>query len=112
MWRLADQGELEVPCMSLDELVLNAKIPAPDVIKMDVEGAELLALEGAAGVMRAFHPVVILSTHGSDIHRRCCDVLESHGYDLMPVGGTSIAACRELLAVHGSVSGDPPDSEI
>ena len=101
MWHFDAQGELEVQTISLDELMLNGKLPPPNLIKMDIEGAEVHALNGSAGVINEFHPVIILSTHGSDVHQKCCSFLESAGYRLTPIGRTSIDECRELLAVYG-----------
>lgn len=102
MWHIDAQGELEVQTVSLDELVLNAKLPPPNVIKMDIEGAEFLALNGSARVVKEFHPVLLLSTHGIDVHQKCCRFLKSAGYRLTPIGQTSLDKCRELLAVYGS----------
>ena len=104
MWHLDAQGELEVRTISLDELVLNAKLPPPNLIKMDIEGAEVLALNGSARVLNECHPVVVLSTHGYEVHQRCCSFLESAGYRLMPIGRTSIDECRELLAVYAGTT--------
>ncbi len=104
MWHLDAQGELDVQTVCLDELVLNAKIPPPNVIKMDIEGAEVLALNGSAGVVSEFHPVFLLSTHGIDVHQRCCRFLESAGYRLFPIGQTSLDECRELFAVYGAAA--------
>ena len=58
MWHFDARGVLNVRAHCLDELVLNAKLPAPDLIKMDIEGAELLALNGSAGVIDRYHPGV------------------------------------------------------
>jgi FkbM family methyltransferase len=101
MWHIDVRGELEVRTISLDELVLNGEIPPPNVIKMDIEGAELLALNGSAKVIREFHPVIVLSTHGTDAHQGCCRFLETAGYGLFPIDRTSLDECRELFAVHG-----------
>jgi FkbM family methyltransferase len=102
MWHIDAQGDLEVQAVSLDELVLSEKLPPPDVIKMDIEGAEFLALNGSARVVKEFHPALLLSTHGIDVHQKCCRFLKSAGYRLTPIGQTSLDKCRELLAVHGS----------
>lgn len=104
MWHFDAQGELEVQTVSLDELVLNKKLPPPDLIKMDIEGAEVLALNGSTRVVNEFHPVLIISTHGFDVHQRCCSILESAGYHLTPIGRASIDECRELLAVYGGTT--------
>ena len=100
MWHFGARGELEVETIKLDDLVLNAKLPPPNLIKMDIEGAEELALTGSAELISEFHPVVILSTHGDDVHQRCRSFLESAGYRLSPIGRASIDECRELLAVY------------
>lgn len=104
MWHMDAQGELEVQTISLDGLILRRKLPTPNLIKMDIEGAEFLALNGSTRVINEFHPVIILSTHGLDVHQKCCNFLESAGYGLTPIGGKSIDECRELLAVYGDIS--------
>lgn len=104
MWHLDAQGELGVQTVSLDELVLNARIPPPSLIKMDIEGAEVLALNGSARVVSEFHPIFVLSTHGVDVHQGCCRFLESAGYRLFPIGQTSLDECRELFAVHDAAA--------
>jgi len=44
----------------LDDLVQTADFNRVDVIKMDVEGAEMLALRGATETLRRFRPVLLL----------------------------------------------------
>jgi len=104
MWYIDAQGELEVQAVSLDDLVLNEKLPPPNVIKMDVEGAEFLALNGSAKVVSMFHPIFILSTHGSEVHQKCCRLLETAGYQLTPIGQESLNECRELLAIYDAAA--------
>ncbi|MBM2824187.1 MAG: Methyltransferase, FkbM family [Thermoleophilia bacterium] len=74
------EGEVEVETASLDTLVEDRVIPPPDVVKIDVEGAELSVLRGARAIMQANRPVVVLSTHGFDSHEACCSLLRSLGY--------------------------------
>jgi len=40
----------------------------PEVIKIDVEGAELGVLKGAKNILTTHHPVVFLSVHPSRLH--------------------------------------------
>lgn len=57
---LAEHGAVS-PQFRLDSLAL----PAPDLICMDIEGAELHALRGAEGVLASHHPEVVVSIHPS-----------------------------------------------
>jgi FkbM family methyltransferase len=55
-------GEIEVPTISLDEFVMENDI-APDIIKIDVEGAELKVLRGSRRTLEIEQPKVRLSLH-------------------------------------------------
>ena len=46
--------------MRLDELVQSETLSRVDVVKMDIEGAELAALRGAGETLERFRPVVLL----------------------------------------------------
>jgi FkbM family methyltransferase len=96
---LADRGqhahtreEIEVEVIALDELAL----PAPDVIKIDVEGSEIAVLQGARRVLTKARPVVIIETHGTN--QEVCDVLDNLGYLTENLDGT--AAPRDAGPVH------------
>jgi FkbM family methyltransferase len=54
--------ELAVPTVSVDQLCAMMKLE-PSVIKIDVEGAELLVLEGARQTMRTHKPAVRVGFH-------------------------------------------------
>jgi FkbM family methyltransferase len=61
---VAATGSLNVRAISLDDLFVDRVIPMPNVIKIDVEGAELAVLRGAAGLLAEGRPTIFLSTHG------------------------------------------------
>ncbi len=84
--RIAEDGALRVPQVSLDDVIARGEIPAPDYIKIDVEGAERLVLEGARTTLAAAHPTLFLSAHGPDLRRECAEVLRGLGYDLRAAG--------------------------
>lgn len=88
--RLSANGPLEVPTVSLDDLVAAGEVPSPDFIKIDVEGAELAVLDGARRLMGETHPTLFVSTHNRDIHPKCCRVLRSLGYDVQATGVQSV----------------------
>jgi len=67
-----------VPTVTLDWLA--ARFPAPDVLKVDVEGAELAVLSGAAGVL-ARSPTVICEVYEKNA-AAVSGILAGHGYTL------------------------------
>ena len=100
MARLRDDGQMSVEVVSLDDLVGRGIIPPPDVIKMDVERAELSALRGAEQVLRDHHPAVLVSCHDGALHRGCRSFLTSLGYTCRPEDADPNDAC-DLLATAG-----------
>jgi FkbM family methyltransferase len=75
-----------VRTMLLDELVQSEKLSRVDVIKMDIEGAELAALRGAGETLERFRPVVLLELsdralqHQSSTSADVLALLTQHGY--------------------------------
>lgn len=58
--------ERKVKLTSIDNYFSNNDIKAPDLIKMDIEGAELPALKGAMTVINKFRPQLAISIYHSD----------------------------------------------
>ena len=52
-----------VPAKTLDEIVRDIPDLHPNAIRMDVEGAELMVLEGARQVLRQFKPCLFIEFH-------------------------------------------------
>lgn len=96
--RLSPEGELAVNCVSLDGMRTRRELRPPNLIKIDVEGAELAVLQGAAQLLAEAHPVIFLATHGAEVHRQCCDFLRKLGYTLNPIEGGSVEESSELIA--------------
>jgi len=90
-------GDITVHTTSLDRLM--GELPLPDLIEMDIEGAEYLALRGAEQLLRKSSPVIFLSTHGQDVHRACCELLRSLDYSLHAIGPRSIDETDEMYCV-------------
>jgi FkbM family methyltransferase len=70
---------------TIDSIVGNAELPAPDVIKVDVEGAERMVLEGGRMFLASASPRLIIETHGAEVARSCIGLLLDLGY--------TVAAC-------------------
>src|SRR5688572_11850872 len=53
---LASATAVEVRVVTLDEDIAAASLPAPDLIKIDIEGMELPALKGMVATLTTHHP--------------------------------------------------------
>jgi len=98
MGHLLGEGSMTVSTVTLDSLVEEGKVLPPGYVKMDIEGAELLALRGASDTFQQFHPVLFLATHGRDVHRECCLLLESWGYEYQLLSRSSPQDRAEVVA--------------
>jgi FkbM family methyltransferase len=70
---------IEVAVESIDELLAAGAIPQPDVIKIDVEGAELQVIEGARQMLGERRPVILCEVH--DCNAAYVELMGSLGYD-------------------------------
>jgi FkbM family methyltransferase len=52
-----------VNVISLDDYLTSARPRAPDIIKLDVEGAEIDAMRGARGLIESFRPTMLVEVH-------------------------------------------------
>jgi FkbM family methyltransferase len=95
---LSSKGHLEVKTVRLDDLISNGDVPAPDCMKIDVEGAELLVLSGARSILTNIHPTIFLATHGIEIHQQCCEFLKSIGYNLKSINAQDIEHADDIIA--------------
>jgi len=75
-------GVLMLPGISLDDFVYAQNHPAPQVIKMDIEGGEVLALPGMRRILGEVHPLVLLELHGPQAARLAWDEFNAAGYRL------------------------------
>jgi FkbM family methyltransferase len=81
MARLSPDGEILVPSTTLDSCVYGEeRLRPPDIIKIDVEGAEFEVLEGATRALSEFHPTIFLEIHGTQLHADCRAFLLAKGY--------------------------------
>src|SRR5207237_7420939 len=62
---LQESGETTVQCVALDEALHGF---APTVIKMDIEGAEPAALDGARGIIEAHRPAIAVCAYHTADH--------------------------------------------
>lgn len=86
--------EYLVAVTSLDSLMAQENCELPSIIKIDVEGAEALVLEGARGILAARQTTWFIAFHGERAKRDCFAILDEYGYH------------REILA------GEPVDEDF
>ena len=79
--KLADAEEtLEIQMKKIDTLVFTEKLPAPTLIKIDVEGAEFKVLQGCENVLRCYHPNLIIECHSKLLALQCYEYLSIFSY--------------------------------
>jgi len=66
----------EIPIVTLDEEIPQAGLPAPDFIKIDIEGWEIEALRGARNTLKLYKPALFLEMHGETIREKRRKVTE------------------------------------
>lgn len=95
---LAATGSLRVRTLALDGLVLRNEIRPPNLMKIDIEGAELECLQGASRVIQDARPVIFLATHGPEVHAACAGLLAKWNYRLTSLDGRPVESADELIA--------------
>jgi FkbM family methyltransferase len=91
--------EILVEQDSLDNLIVHLRLRAPDFIKLDVEGAEALALGGMMDTLRSRRPVLLCELHGIETGRAALQLLEPLGYRFFaPVTGRQFSNAASASA--------------
>jgi FkbM family methyltransferase len=87
---------IEVSGISLDDFVYRDGNPKPQVIKMDIEGGEVLALRGMTRLLTNARPLLFLELHGPEAAQVAWRELTEAGYrvcemtpDLTPIQALS-----------------------
>jgi FkbM family methyltransferase len=76
------ESEITVPGISLDEFVYGQGNPPPKVVKMDIEGGEVLALPGMRRVLTEARPLMLMELHGPESCRAAWETLTESGYEI------------------------------
>ena len=76
----------QVPTTTLDKVITEH--PVPDLLKIDVEGAELMVLRGASRLLRDHRPVILIELHSEDLSRQFHQLMQELLYEVrLPDGG-------------------------
>lgn len=78
---LASGEHILVPSISLDEFMARGN-PAPQLMKIDVEGGEIAVLAGAERLLSVHKPLIICEVHHAEAARWTEEWLPARGYHL------------------------------
>jgi len=99
---IAPHGTIRVQAVSLDRWMATTGAPRPDVVKIDVEGAEMHVLSGATRSF-AHAPAIVLAVHGDSVAAECLAWLRARRYRVSGAKGEAPQAVSEWVAL-------PPES--
>jgi FkbM family methyltransferase len=103
-WSLASHGEyrFEVKLVRLDDYWRDHPLPRLDLMKIDVEGAEVRMLRGARQTIERFHPLIVFEVCPSWLAKMQTSPAElfaellDHGYRIHPLPQGAIAWERQV----------------
>ena len=70
------KAKIEVDIVTIDSLVARGEIPPPDVVKLDVEGAEADVLAGMDATLGSARPILLVAAGTAETVR---EVLAARG---------------------------------
>ena len=82
---VAGQTKAQVPCRTLDGLLVDRGITHVDFLKIDVEGAEVLCLEGAQTALEVSEKIIV-EYHTPELRDSCMRILAAHHFKYEIVG--------------------------
>jgi len=97
-------GESKWPTLKLTTLRLDDFVranPAPDFLKIDVEGEEARVLLGAASLLEQHGPAICCELHSNALAEEVVSILTAHGYRLSALDGGDFRIPERIVA--GSV---------
>jgi FkbM family methyltransferase len=89
---------LSVPVIALDDEISAGALPPPDVVKIDVEGAEIAVLEGMARTLAEHRPAIICELH--DTHREFVEHMRGAGYRVVNLEGPGAVEDQASPSAH------------
>ncbi len=95
--RFGNSEEIEVNATTIDRLMAEHGIP--DFVKMDIEGAEAVALEGADKLLQLKRSTLLIEVHDSRVLLSIGTIAEQHGYFM-----ANLERNREAYPLHVMLS--------
>lgn len=109
---------IEIEVNSLDDEIASRRLPAPDLVKIDVEGLEGHVLRGMRETLKRARPRLFIEIHGAEASdkdrnaREVVTILCDEGYKVLHVeSGQEVTPSNYGVAGQGHVFAAPP-SEV
>ena len=84
--RLSESGNSVVEVTTLDDLAKDLRV-RPDLIKVDVEGAEIGLLRGGLRLLAEARPVIYMAVHSADLFDELLHLAPTIGYKIDKLAG-------------------------
>lgn len=93
-------SQQKVPVVTADTLLRDKRVPAPSIIKIDVEGAESLVLAGAKHLLGNLRPVLLIEVHHITAMHDTLNILLRLGYHTNIVGEAPNSSSRCFIVAQ------------
>jgi hypothetical protein len=88
---------------------LDAILPqldaSPRIIKLDIEGAEYIALSGAVSYLSSYHPLLLIEIHPRTPLSELYEMLTNMGYEIIRKGRSTLSNNIHAVFAHTTIRG-------
>jgi FkbM family methyltransferase len=74
------QPSIQVEGVAIDEFIFTSGNPIPEIVKIDIEGGEILALPGMSRLLHRNHPILLVELHGPEAAHTTWELLNKEDY--------------------------------
>lgn len=71
---------VSLQCVNLDELIFEMGYPRPDFVKLDIEGAESIALQHCRRTAEEVRPLILIELHNPEGDQAAADFMTAYNY--------------------------------
>ena len=97
--------KLRILVRSIDSIVAAGEAPPPHLMKIDVEGSEMLVLNGAINTIRNHHPEIFAEVHSTALLSQCGQLLQGEGYAIEHLDDArAVARTTNLFRIRAFVT--------
>jgi FkbM family methyltransferase len=94
--------KIDVEVTTLDEAMMHARVPACDIVKLDLQGHDLEALSGASQTLKSAKVIIVEVWYapvyaGTVTYLKICDLLQNSGFSIYSLAGLHYSTTDRLL---------------